>query len=157
MASIHENFPGVPAATTVELQLAHNVAQSLAGLSELPSGETVRISIQRDGHPDQIVSLPPGAIHILNQVLAAMTKCKPVTLIPADAELNLNQAADLLMVSRQFLIELLEKGEIPSRMVGPQRMVLYRDVLSYKKDSLEQRLQALDELVAEGQQLHLGY
>lgn len=71
-------------------------------------------------------------------------------------ELGTQDAADLLSVSRTFLVERLVRGEIPFRHVGSQRRIRLVDLMAYKHAIAQQRAAALDELTAQGQELGMG-
>ena len=76
-----------------------------------------------------------------------MARQQTFVLYPESSELTTKQAAELLGVSRPFLIGILESGAIPHRKIGRHRRVLMKDVLAYKKTMQVNGRAALDELV----------
>ncbi|WP_050978415.1 helix-turn-helix domain-containing protein [Beggiatoa alba] len=77
--------------------------------------------------------------------------------MPIHAELTTQEAAELLNVSRPYLVSLLEKGEIPFHKIGSHRRVLAKDIIEYKKNLQAKRLETLNELTALSQTLGMGY
>jgi excisionase family DNA binding protein len=76
---------------------------------------------------------------------------------PVLGDLTTQQAAEILNVSHQFLIGLLETGAISFRMVGMQRRVGAADLMAYKRQDEARRDEALAELSRQAQDLGLGY
>jgi excisionase family DNA binding protein len=86
-----------------------------------------------------------------------MAQGKSITLIPSDAEVSTQQAADMLNVSRPHLVKLLEGGEIPFKKVGAHRRIALRHLMDYEKKLKENRREKLDFLTEQAQELNLGY
>lgn len=100
----------------------------------------------------QIYELPHSVFGVLEQVVAEMAKGNAVRVLPVHAELTTQQAADLLNVSRPYLIRLLEEGTINHSMVGSHRRVKLADLIVYKEKRDSERLAALDEMSREAQE-----
>jgi len=83
--------------------------------------------------------------------------CPQAPLIPENAELTTVQAAEILNVSRPFLIKLLEENAIPHRKVGKHRRIRMEDVMTYKARIEREREAVLDQLVSEAQAQDMGY
>ena len=102
------------------------------------------------------VKVPSSLGRILGASLKLMAEGQSVAVIPLDEEIDTQEAADLLGVSRSFLINLLDTGAIPSRKVGVQRRVKVGDVVEYQNREKDARREVLRELAAEDQKLKLG-
>src|SRR6266511_5736701 len=89
-----------------ELEIAE-ARKSSAALNELAlDAGHVRIIGTRSGGEELCAELPTRAVKILATLMNEMAEGRPVTLIPKHAELTTHQAADLLLVSRPYLIKL---------------------------------------------------
>ncbi len=108
-----------------------------------------------DEEPSHRITLPPGAVSQLKDILEAMAAGRGITLIPQQAELTTGEAAAILNVSRPYLIKLLEAGEIPYHKVGKHRRILMEDLILFKDKSQRQSRAAMQELVALSEDLGL--
>lgn len=107
------------------------------------------------GNEDVIV--PAAVARMFEYILAQASEGNGISIMPRQVELTTQQAADMLNVSRPFLIGLLDGGKIPSRKVGTHRRVYARDVLDFKRASDARSSRALDQLVRQAQELDMGY
>ncbi|MBT1685017.1 excisionase family DNA-binding protein [Fulvivirgaceae bacterium PWU37] len=86
-----------------------------------------------------------------------MAEGKSITLIPSEAEVSTQQAADMLNVSRPHVVKLLEQGLIPYKKVGSHRRILLEDLVAYEAKQKDQRTASLKQLAQQAQDLSLGY
>ena len=107
-----------------------------------------------DGHD---LILPRQALILLRDLLADMAQGNAVTVVPMHTEMTTQQAADILNVSRPYLVKLLERGELGFTRVGTHRRIRFEDLMAYKKNCREQSDRAMDELVRQAQEDNLGY
>jgi excisionase family DNA binding protein len=105
--------------------------------------------------PDEPVVLPAAVVRLLGALLTELAKGNAVTLMPHHAELTTQEAADLLNVSRPFLVGLLEDGQLPFHKVGTHRRVRFSDLMLYKRRRDAESEQALREIAAISQELKL--
>ncbi|MBM9509655.1 helix-turn-helix domain-containing protein [Actinacidiphila acididurans] len=106
-----------------------------------------RISMSVDEGADRRpLTLPREAVELLAMLLAHLGAGRSVSVVPHNAELTTQQAADLLNVSRPFLIGLLQAGEIEYRTVGTHRRVLASSLVDYRRKDDQRRRAAADEL-----------
>ena len=61
-------------------------------------------------------------------------------------QLTTQQAADILNVSRLFLVKLLDEGAIPYIKVGSHRRIQLKDLIIYQEQRKVKRRQGLKEL-----------
>ena len=80
----------------------------------------------------EIKKLPEAVYNLLVQILKDLSEGCSVAILQERSGLTTVQASKMLGVSRQFFVNLLEKGEIPHHMVGTHRRVVIRDVMAYK-------------------------
>ncbi len=153
LSDIQKAVPPTAADAQLALESSRRLTQFLAARPK----KALRVRIEPENEPEESISIPITAFRLLNSILTEMAKGNAVTLIPVNSELTTQQAADILNVSRPFLIEQLEKGVIPYRKVGTHRRVMFKDLMEYKQTMDHNRLKALEELSVIDQGLGLGY
>ena len=117
-----------------------------------------RLTFQiREGKEKESVVIPAAAARLFKDILTQMSEGNTVTIMPLQVELTTQQAADLLNVSRPYLIGLLDGGKIPCRKVGTHRRIYAKDVLDYKRANDAVRTHSLNELAKQAQELNMGY
>ena len=157
MAVALPSFIGPVIPTAEAAEAAGASLRDLAGFRASHALLQASLSLDLGGGQRASVPIPPAVLELLQGILVQMAQGNAVMLVLVHAKLTTQQAADLLNVSRPFLIERLEQGEIPFRKVGTHRRIRLADLMAYKHAIDQQRAAALDELAAQAQELGLGY
>ena len=104
------------------------------------------IDILVEAGVNEALVVPRPAVEMFAFILSAMANGQGVQLMPVNAELTTQQAADMMNVSRPYLIKLIENGEIEHRLVGRHRRIRYDALVDYMRRDDLARKQAADEL-----------
>ncbi len=115
---------------------------------------TVKIKIGKNA---DYLDIPRKAFSMLFDILNNMAEGKSVALIPSKTELTTQQAANMLNVSRPYLVKLLEEGKIPFKKTGTHRRIQLKSLLAYEKKQKDTRKEKLNFLAKQAQELNLGY
>jgi excisionase family DNA binding protein len=133
--------------------LARTSARALSELLDrLPDADRARINME-----GQDLIVPRQAVRLLRDILADMAQGKAVSIVPTNAELTTQQAANLLNVSRPYLIKLIESNTLPHTKVGTHRRIRFQDLVVYRQALKQQSTEAMDKLVHQAQANNMGY
>ncbi len=121
--------------------------QEINSLQELEqalnTGDTARVVIG-EGTP---IPLTSSVLAALREVARQLAQGHAISIIPTQRELTTQEAADLLQISRPFLIRLLDAGEISYTYVGTHRRLSLDEVMRYRAKRMAKQKQTLDELL----------
>ncbi|WP_319519007.1 excisionase family DNA-binding protein [uncultured Martelella sp.] len=140
-------------ADEAEAVIARSAADRMKAVAK--AEEDIKITVDGADDTKIIVPLPARAVAMIYEILEAMANRTPVSLIPHEAELTTQQAADFLNVSRPYLVRQLEGGKLAFRKVGSHRRIRFGDLVAYEQVCKSDQLKALDELNADAQRLGL--
>lgn len=98
------------------------------------------------GPAGETIALPESVFYVLERVAEVMATGDSVTVVPVGKELTTQQAANLLNVSRQYLVRLVEQRRLPHQKTGKHRRLKIEDVLAFKEERDRGRRAALREL-----------
>ena len=140
-------FDGDPGLTN-RLPSREEGASALA-LQQMLAGQVVekRAAILSDG--DEHVTLEPAVARLLIELLGHLGAGKVVKVVPMGSLLTTQQAADLLNVSRPYLIKLIDQGVLSASKVGRHRRLKAEDVFAYAEKQAKVRAEALSEMARE--------
>ncbi len=120
------------------------LSRALEGMSHTPQRRAPKCKLV--GPKGETIALPESVFYVLERVAEVMARGDSITVVPVGRELTTQQAADLLNVSRQYLVRLLEEGRIPFRKTGKHRRLRIEAVLGFKEKRDKDRRVGLREL-----------
>lgn len=139
------------AATEIEQTTLHKIQRVLKNSSDNKTNKRARL-VSPEGEE---IELPDSVFRFLKELVYHLLRGQAVSVVPVNKEITTQEAADLLNVSRPYLISLLEKGTIPFKMVGTHRRISFEDLMAYKRTRDAERKQGLAELTQLSQELGL--
>ena len=151
MLALLDQADGPFVANDAEAMIAKTAAGKLRGVAN--AGHDIQISFQ--GQSNIIVPLPARAVELIFKLLETMGNGVPISIIPHQAELTTQQAADYLNVSRPFLIQKIDSGELVYRKVGSHRRIKFADLVEYEQLTKKTQAAALKLVHDEAQRLNL--
>lgn len=105
-----------------------------------------KLRVLNDEKKPAEVTLTPALSDLLIELLRHVSRGDAVTLVPISKMLTTQQAADVLNVSRPFLISVLNRGDIKFELVGRHRRIKAEDLFAYKRTRDDKRSKALADL-----------
>jgi excisionase family DNA binding protein len=127
-----------------------DVATARRLLEVLPTGEAPRhLSLTVE---DKEVQIPGSLVPALREAARLVSEGHAVDVLPVDVEISAQDAADILKVSRPYVLNLVKKGILPYRMVGAHHRIPMAAVIAYKREQAPRR-RSLEALSAETQEL----
>jgi excisionase family DNA binding protein len=118
--------------------------ESIAQLEKILSLEPSQARLVRSNGEE--CAIPESIYRILRDIVHIMALGQGISIVPHNCQLTTQEAADMLNVSRPFLVKLLEQGEIPYISVGSHRRVIFQDLMTYKEQRKVKRRKSLEEL-----------
>ncbi len=145
-ASLEDRIRRMTPVSAPPEQQAQVVALSrlLEGMVHPPKGRAPKCKLV--GPKGETITLPESVFYVLERVAEVMAQGDSITVVPIGKEITTQQAADLLNVSRQYLVRLLDEGRIAFRRTGKHRRLRIEDVLTFKDKRDKDRRAGLREL-----------
>jgi excisionase family DNA binding protein len=136
--------------------LTHQATKTDVEIAQfLGTEQEVTLTLSRHDGKTFAITVPTEALQNFGHVLNNLVQGKSIALIPPHAELTTNEAAQILHVSRPYLIKMLESGQIPYRKVGVKRRIRYEDIRAYVENEKAARRETLKTLAQYDQEIGL--
>jgi len=120
------------------------LSRAMEGMVQTPKRRAPKCQLVGPG--GEAISIPESVFYVLERVVEVMARGDSITVVPVSKEVTTQQAADLLNVSRQYLVRMLDEGRIPFRRTGKHRRLRVEDVLAFKEQRDRDRRAGLRQL-----------
>jgi excisionase family DNA binding protein len=101
---------------------------------------------------DRNIRIPATMVAALIEAAKLTSEGHAIDVVAADGEVSAQEAADILKVSRPYLLNLVKKGILPCRMVGAHHRIPTDALIAYKRGQVPRR-RSIEALSAETQDL----
>jgi excisionase family DNA binding protein len=128
----------------IDQKVAAESYNILSGVLDQIDAEQTEIEIEE---ADEKIKVPMSALKLFTQVLKGMSQGKIISIVPIEAELTTQAAAEMIGCSRPHLVKLLEEGQIPFTKIGKHRRIRLEDVINYKEEMKERQKQYLTDMM----------
>lgn len=142
---------------TANVEVLADFQDRIPTQEEITSAAEALTAIENSRNPDNTLSVADAKISaslvdLITDVMSIIARGDTLTLAPLSRQLTTQEAADLLNVSRPFLIKLIDQGSLSCTYTGTHRRLSLGEVLEYKLDRSAGRRAALEEMqdLAEG-------
>ena len=132
---------GRGATTSAQLR---ELACALENLQRASHGQEAVLS-SADGRTR--VAVPTSILAHFEVLIGKLADQDAVGIVGVSDDLTTQQAADLLGVSRQYVVRLIDEGRLAHHMVGTHRRVRVGDVLAFKRDRDAGRRRGMQNLI----------
>lgn len=129
------------------LEVSREAPATLAEFLRRHPTPTARVQlVASDETEPTTITVPSEALMMFIEILDHLNDGVGVSVVPANAELTSQQAADMVGVSRPYLIDkiLTPVGPVPYRTVGRHRRIRFSDLDSYRREDELRRKTAAD-------------
>lgn len=127
--------------STAERLAAARVASFLS-----PSSTKAGRKVQVVDAKGQRLELSTTLAKVVHRAAELLAEGRPVAVLPEEEMLSTSAAAELLNISRQYLVRMVDAGELAAMKVGSHRRLRAADVAAFKAVRDAKRATALDRL-----------